>query len=172
MLSSRPLRVIVAFDAGAETAQRANLVFRDLRRDERIDCRSPLAGQVGERLAEVAAGRADPRSRGIEVADQHGRAAHLEAPDRVQGLDLDDDLASEGASKAWVDELRRPAEDRVDEVDGRLDGLWAQVDHCFWDQSHRLGRVRGSPKWPKTPVSKNQVIAATASPSSMSTNRL
>jgi hypothetical protein len=164
--------VLVALDPGTETTQRANLVLRDLRRHERIDCRSPLARQISEPLAEVAAGRADPRSRGIEVADQNGRAARLEAPDRVQGLDLDDDLASEGASQAWIHELRRPAEDGIDEVEGRLDGLWAQVGHRFWDQSHRLGRVGGSPKWRKTPVSKNHVIAAIASPSSVSTNTL
>jgi hypothetical protein len=146
VLSRRPLRLLVALDSGAEIAQRTNLVSRNLRRHESIDRRSALAGQIRERLAEVAAGRADPRSCGIEVADQHGGAAHLEAPDRVQGLDLDDDLASEGASEAWIDELRRPEEDRVDEVEGRLYGLRAQVGHRFWDQSHRLGRVRGSPK--------------------------
>jgi hypothetical protein len=38
------------------------------------------------------------------------------------------------------------------------------------DQPQRLGRVRGSPKWRKTPVSAtNQVICAIASPSSVST---
>ena len=55
-------------------------------------------------------------------------------------------VRSEEPSEAWIDELRRPEEDRVDEVEGRLYGLRAQVGHRFWDQSHRLGRVRGSPK--------------------------
>ena len=78
------------------------------------------AAGVGEGLAEVARARADEPGAGRERrADEPVGAAALERADRVERLDLHDELAAERGLERLRAELRRAQEDRVDRG-GRL----------------------------------------------------
>jgi hypothetical protein len=83
-------------------------------RNKNMNSCIPYARGVGEPLTEVACACADPSARRIELLRQQRRSASLEASDRIERLDLDDDLPSEFVRQALVDELRGVEKDRVD----------------------------------------------------------
>src|SRR5262249_14818746 len=105
VLAGGCLRVVANVDSCAERAHARDLPCGDIGRDEDVDRRLARAGGVCEPLPEVARRRTDPDLFRIELSGQQRRAATLEATDRIQRLDLDDDLAPQLGAELFVDEL-------------------------------------------------------------------
>ena len=92
-------------DLGAERPHSLDLARRSAGSSKDVHTRASRAGGVCQPLAEVARRRAHPGALGVQLLGDQPRASTLEAPDRVEGLNLDHDLTLELRGETLVDEL-------------------------------------------------------------------
>src|SRR5690349_1197773 len=93
--------------------------------------------------------------------DGYPRAAALEGPDRIDGLDLGHDRHTESRAQAIVDVLRRAGEHRVDRRGGDADGGRLELgglDHRALIAVRGSATTRRTTKRPKEPRSLDAPI--------------